>query len=641
MERRATCARWAMVCLIILAGTSRSQDYADFSELDLEALLNQNIVTAAKHSQKLSDAPVAATVITAEEIAASGARSLPEVLRTVPGLDVMQGSSSSFDVSARGLNKLGSNAMLVLVDGRSVYVDFYGMTMWEQLNVSLEDIKVIEVIKGPGSAMHGANAFAGVINIITFSATEKPGTTARVMASDLGESYGSLRYADHQEDLSWKLTTAWDRSADWEHGVDQAENVRFDGQVRFDLRPDSWISAGGGHAKGRSKVLVLEAPILIDGHNGYLRADYVRGDLVARWYANLFSMWLDPIGVDLVMDRARLESTLHDLEFQYALRPGRDHYLIWGGSYRYKQTRFSESAQKVKDDIYAGFVLEEWSPRHDLRISAGLRFEHYSLVGGHLSPRGGLVYKPAPRHNLRLSYSKAYRDPTYIETYWQTEIDLLPGLPQILRGDVDNQSEEIEAVELGYQGLVTDNLLLAAAVFQNNLDKLITMLPVATFPSPPAPAPGIPSEMAFLNKRSWQSRGVEASFRADPFSWLRLAGQYTHIRLEDTETGEKVLRTPAHAASLMARLRTPAGQHVQLTGRYRSRTIWERSGVVPFGGELSEERLALDAAWQAQTEGGSCRVTVAVENLFDRRFRDHPLAIEHRRRLLTSVTVNF
>ncbi len=634
--RLAAAVLSGMACLAVAAVPP---DYADFSELDLEALLDQTIVTAAKHTQKVSDAPVAATVITAEEIAASGARSIPELLRTVPGLDVLQATSSTFDVSARGLNKPGSNAMLVLVDGRSVYDDVYGLVIWDQLTVSLEDIRVIEVIKGPGSAMHGANAFAGVINIITYAPGEQLGSTARTMVSDLGEAYGALRHAGRRADLSWKLTTIWDRSSDWEQDAPEAENVRFDAQARWTLRPDSWLAIGAGHNNGRNKLAPVSAPLTTDGVQHHVRADYVRADLMARWFTNAYDVTIDAIDSGLMGARTRLKSRLHDFEFQHALRPWSGHHVVWGGSYRHRRTEYGQPATGDDENIYAGFVLEEWSPRPDLRFSFGVRYEHHSLVGGHLSPRGGLVYKPAARHHLRLSYSKAYRDPAYVESRWRTEIELAPGVNQIVRGDLDNQSEEIASVEIGYQGMVRDGLLLTAALFHNRMDKIIAMETVATFPSPPALIPGMPSELAFVNGPSWIARGGEASLRTDPATWLRLTGQYSFVWLTDADTDERIERAPAHAAAAVARVRAAAGHHLQLTGRYRSASVWGDNHLPDD--VAGEARLVLDAAWQVQPDGGKRRLTLAVENLLDRRFRDHSLAIEQRRRISASVMIGF
>lgn len=626
-----------LVATGLLAGSgvaSVPPDFDDFSELDLESLLDQTIVTASKHPQKLVDAPVAATVITAEEIAASGARTIPELLRTVPGLDVLQSTSTTYDVSARGLNKPGTNSMLVLVDGRSVYVDFYGVVVWDQLSVGIDDIKAIEVIKGPGSAMHGANAFAGVIHILTFSPDERPGTTVRTMASDLGEGNGSLRHAGRHGQLSWKATTAWDRTTDWEADQVEAENARVDAQLRLDLPGDALLAVGGGYNDGWTQLIPLAAPLQADGINSYLRTDYTRGDLLVRWYTNHWSVDIAPRGPRLDGLASHFESRLHDVELKHSLPLARDHLLLWGGSYRHQNTRYSKLPGDHGEDITAAYLLEEWRLWPGLLLSLGVRYEHHSLVGGHLSPRGGLVFEPIPRHHLRLSFSRAFRNPSYLESHWSARIEVAPGLVETLRGDPGNRPEEIDALEVGYQGLIREGLLLNVALFRHQLDRLITLETLSTFPSPPAPMPGIPSEEAFLNSASWDALGGEVSVQADLTAWLRMTGHYSHVTLEDADTGADVGLAPANSAALAARLHLGNFQHFLLTGRWRG----EPTGAST---EVGDERVVVDAAWQVQLPGDAHRVTVGIDNLLDRRFRDQPLGIEHRRRLFASVSVTF
>lgn len=160
------------LCLFLmpnsLIASSGQEDFEDFEELSLEDLLEIEVVTAAKKAQKISQAPAAMYVITDEDIRQSGATSIPDALRMVPGIDVMEITATDFVINARGFNKEMSDKMLVLIDGRSVYWDFYGLVVWDSFPINLEEIKRIEIVRGPGSALYGANAFSGVINILTF-----------------------------------------------------------------------------------------------------------------------------------------------------------------------------------------------------------------------------------------------------------------------------------------------------------------------------------------------------------------------------------------------------------------------------------------------------------------------------------------
>jgi len=612
-------------------------EYSDFSELDLESLLSQTVVTASKYKQKLNEIPVTATVITAEEIAASGARTIPEVLYGVPGLDVMQTTSSAFAVSARGMNKPGSNNMLVLVDGRSVYLDFYGLTIWNQLTVNVEDIKSIEVILGPGSAMYGANAFAGVINIITFSPEEKSGRTARTMVTNLGEGYVSGRVAQAHGNSSYKVNVSWDKSSDWETDIPEGEVSRIGGQVNHKLSEQTELAVSGGHANGICRILPYDASVLADGQNSFFRVDARRGELEFRYFMNHWDYIMQPVTDDMAVPGVDLASRMHDLELQYQFNFLDEHRILLGSSYRFRKTNYSETEGTQTEDIFAGFILEEWQPSDKFFASAGLRYEHHPLVKGHFSPRGGLVYKIHPQHSLRASYSRAYRNPSFLETYWSATFDLMPGMAQTIHGDLDNQSESMEAFELGYQGMVKKDLLFKAAIFHNNIDDLIQVVPISFF-SPPLDM--IPEDIALTNNESWQARGAELSFQGNLSTWLQLAGAYSYVWVENSETGEHQAQAPAHIGTLAATWQYSTGSHLRLKGRFRSEAEWVTSSNEMPGLAVAPEWVFWDVSWNYQLPRGS-RLTLAVENILDKRVRHYPAAIEQQRRAKMSLTLDF
>jgi iron complex outermembrane receptor protein len=158
---------WVSVMILCYSSIALADDFKDFAELDLEALLNTEVMSASKRTQKLSEAPNAIYVITEEDIKHSGAVDLPDLFRMAPGLDVVNAYGSCYGVSARGFNERFAQRMLILIDGRSIYTSFFGGVFWENEQVFLEDIERIEIIRGPGATLWGANSVNGVINIIT------------------------------------------------------------------------------------------------------------------------------------------------------------------------------------------------------------------------------------------------------------------------------------------------------------------------------------------------------------------------------------------------------------------------------------------------------------------------------------------
>src|SRR5687768_11857135 len=172
---------------------------------ELQFLKEESISIASRHEQPISQAPSNVYVITDEDIRQSGATDIPTVLRRIPGIEVMQMSGADINVSARGDNQMQANKMLVMVDGRSIYLEGQGIVLWKLLPVTLPEIKRIEVMKGPSSALYGFNAFDGVINIITKSPDEIRGTTLQFGGGTYGTISSAAIHAGRQGGLGYRL----------------------------------------------------------------------------------------------------------------------------------------------------------------------------------------------------------------------------------------------------------------------------------------------------------------------------------------------------------------------------------------------------------------------------------------------------
>jgi len=298
--------------------TEVTDEFSDFSELNLENLLNQTVVSASKHEQVISESPVAVTIITADEIAASGIANIPDILRDIAGLDVIVMTAGDFNVSARGLNKSGANSTLVMIDGRAVYEEFYGTTLWKSLPVALAAIKSIEVIKGPGSAFYGANAFAAVINIITFDPAEMLGTQVSARAGNQGESLSSVVHAGQSGNYSWRMSGDVERALNWELDMTDLDMTRLTGRLDRQLSDNSATSFSGGYTSGLQSFQPGGAQMNLDGETSFMRADYRAGNFQARWFWNCWALNLIPFGADYLSDLSYMDSNIHDFEVQHA-----------------------------------------------------------------------------------------------------------------------------------------------------------------------------------------------------------------------------------------------------------------------------------------------------------------------------------
>ncbi|HDL65127.1 MAG TPA: TonB-dependent receptor, partial [Proteobacteria bacterium] len=190
-------------------GEEIGAEYPELSPEELAWIEIPEVITPARIAQPITEAPSSVSVITAEEIHRSGLTNIPDILRRLAGVDVMALSPSDINVGIRGLNGTVSNKILVMIDGRSVYMDFYGTTIWSTLPILLEEIKRIEVVRGPGSALYGANAFSGVINIITKTPEEQKDTLISASAGTNNTYQGTAITAGNLNDLGYKLALGW------------------------------------------------------------------------------------------------------------------------------------------------------------------------------------------------------------------------------------------------------------------------------------------------------------------------------------------------------------------------------------------------------------------------------------------------
>ncbi|HPE37729.1 MAG TPA: TonB-dependent receptor, partial [Spirochaetales bacterium] len=231
-----------------------------------------------------------------------------------------------------------------------------------------------------------------------------------------------------------------------------------------------------------------------------------------RSFLNSWDMVLDPTGdveyLDLTNDFA---ARVVGVELTHVLSLGRGHSLQWGAEYRHKRFQWFDEGHNYTQNIYSAFLADDWRLGEKVFATLGARYDEHPLVGGHLAPRGGLVYRPGEGQTFRASYGTAYRDPSYMESYWSTEVHAVPGFTQYVHGNLDLESEEIRSYELGYQGMVAEDVLASLTLFRNEVSNLVDYGVVDVYPSPPAPIPGIPREISFLNGDGWRLYGAEFS----------------------------------------------------------------------------------------------------------------------------------
>jgi len=247
MEDRKNLIIFIALFLLFSSVYCEAHDFKDFAELDLESMLNTEVVSASKKLEKRHEAPNAIYVITEEDIKNSGAVDLPDLFRMVPGVDVVSIYGNSYGVSARGFNERYAQRMLVLIDGRSIYTTFFGGVFWEDYQIFLEDIKRIEIIRGPGATLWGANSTNGVINIITKDPEEDQGFLLTTKAGTKNYRQGIFRFSESvSEALSFSIVGGYGEDEGTRGTNDFRRVPKANSRIKFKLSENSILDVFAG-----------------------------------------------------------------------------------------------------------------------------------------------------------------------------------------------------------------------------------------------------------------------------------------------------------------------------------------------------------------------------------------------------------
>lgn len=500
--------------------------------LSIEDLANIEITSVSKRPEPLSQAPASIYVITSEDIRRSGAVTLPDVLRLAPNLQVSRLSSSSYAISARGFSTFESaNKLLVMIDGRSIYTPLHAGVFWDQNQVMVEDIDRIEVISGPGGTLWGANAFNGVINIITRNSSE---TQGGLLSGQYGnvDQRAAVRYGGKLGEHGSYRVYAQD--------LERGPMVHPDGTSAT----DAWDSEQGGFrtdwAAGRN-AFTIQGDVF---DNAFDVGNRNRGkNLLARWKHQLeggsnleIQAYYDTVDRTALGINDSLET--YDLQAQHSIRLGERHLVVWGGGYRVVNDEFRNTLnvftlQPESDTLQLGNVFAQDSIKleNDLTLTLGNKFEHSSLSGLEYLPSARLAWQVTPDHMLWTAVSRAVRTPSRFDRDLQA--------PGILEPASDFESEKLIAYEIGYRGQPTTNTSLSATLFLHDYSDL-RVLAVS-------PSSGL---LTFDNKLEGTIYGIEAwgDYRVRP--WWRLGAGFTLMQKNlDLKPGAITAALDQHAGN--------------------------------------------------------------------------------------------
>lgn len=587
----------SMACISPYAFANTEQEGDTYLDMDLQQLMEIIITSAAKKPQKVKDTPAAAFVITQDDIRKSGVTTVADALAMAPGLYVAKISNSRWSISSRGFPGFTSNKLLILIDGKSVYMPTYSGTFWEEQLVMLEDVDRIEIIRGPGGTLWGANAVNGVINIITKKAKDTQGNLVRAGAGTeekamaagragmkFGDStYGRLFISYNNHDSNSTSQPASNA------GLSNASDGWSSGQLggRIDGAIDSkksWTIQGDIYKIDGDQ---LTYPLWKEGvpypGTEVQPLDLSGGSILTRWEQE-FQQNEKFSAQFYFFNRNRseefYEQTLStfdiDLQYDFPLTPRNN--VTLGAGIRWDIADFDQTfmmaLKDTTDTLYSVFIEDEITLfPNTLWLTIGTKYEHNDYTGCEWQPSGKLLYIPAIDHSVWLSVSRAVRTPSFLENSGTLTLGVYPGendriQTAQIKGDSNFGSEEVIAYEAGYRWKIFSNMSLDLAAFYNDYDDIYNIHPIPTNDG---------MDLKLSNAIKGHNYGFELAMDWNPIQSWRLDLAYSYIKQHfKNKTDDQYLyrgnylekATPSHQVSLRSSYNLTDSIMVNLWFRY-------------------------------------------------------------------------
>lgn len=563
------------------------------------ALGEVSVYGASLKRERITEAPAAVSVIDPRDIKLNASHGqLPRLLETQPGVDIVQSGMQDFNINTRGFNSSLNRRLLVLMDGRDVSIAFLGSQEWNGLTIPLEDIGRLELVRGPGSALYGPNAFNGVINVNTPAPRDMLGTKFSYSLGELNSVRSDIRQAallgngwSYKVNFGLSRSNTWSKSrtladtnstGDFEYTglrksgtelrpLDQGPVGSTYGSMRLDYNFDEKTSTTieGGISEVRNELFVtgIGRVQVMKAQKPWGRLNYGSDHLNVNIWAQGRNS-LEP-QYSLASGGALKErSQVYHGEVQYNFSPVADQMrIIVGASHRlYHVDTDSTLMPAARYDNTTGLLAQaEYSPVREFKFVAASRWDRSTLHSDQFSPKGAIVWSPTPDHSVRATINKAFQVPNYSEYFLQvvagrTNLAAFGGTgadPIYARGNKNLQVEKIVGYELGYKGIFLEKkLFLSLDAYYNRATNFVTdLLPGVNPDYAFNPPPGFPAGLAdiartngiyyangrpqvvvsYSNAGKVDERGVEAGFNVYVTNDLHFEGSWTWYDFEVKE----------------------------------------------------------------------------------------------------------
>ncbi len=573
---------------------------APLRQLSLEQLGDVEVTTVSKAPVKIARTPAAIYVITQDDIQRAGATSIPEALRLAPGVEVARIDSVKWAVGIRGFGSRLSRSVLVLIDGRSVYSPLFHGVYWEVQDTLLEDVDRIEVIRGPGGTIWGANAVNGVINIITRNSKDTQGLLATTTSGNVDSGLPDVRYGGGDgKNFTYRVYgKGVVRDPEFHSNQDEFDAWwRTQGGFRTDWdvnHRDALTIQGDLYEEraGESVQITSESPPAAPIVNSI--ADLSGGNLLAHWRRDLgngsdfqLQTYYDRVN-RLQANQAEYRDTF-DIDFVHHLSlPARQDF-IWGLGARVSSGRVPEivptyvfAQNQRTDQIYSAFAQDQIAlVKNKLWLTVGSKLVHSAFVGFDVEPAGRLLWGPSVHRTAWLAVTRAVRTPSDNDENLQVTT-LQSTNPLTFTRTIGNGkfiSETLLGYEAGYRDLITSNFSIDVAAFYNSYDHLSSLEPGTPFVETSPQPTHLVDPSIRANGILGHTSGVEIAPERKPVNWWRLVGSYSYLSmnlsrdrtsLDTTNVSSTEGSSPQHQFMAQSFVNLPAKFELNIAGRYIS-----------------------------------------------------------------------
>jgi iron complex outermembrane receptor protein len=552
------------------------------------------VLSANRLEQPVSDAAVSVSVIDRETIEASGARTIPEVLRLIPGMQVGYsgnefGDEPKYVVAYHGHSDQYSKQMQVLIDGRSIYDPFFGGINWKSIPVNIDDIERIEVSRGPNLATYGSNTFQAAINIITRTAAEDQGSYVRTNLGNHDIADLTYRYGGSSGNLDYRVTASTlnddglDSANQYDHPDDTSSN-NIDYRLDYQINNENSISYQGGYGineqqADRNHEDIIPTERTIDNTRFFQfikweNAINEKNALQIQYYYNFSDkeeryselILAEPLADNFILDvNADIKTERHNLELTHFIHPNDSLKFVWGLS---AQADYVQSAlylgtdENIKQNQYRGYANIEWYINNRNTINLGALAEKNDYSDTELSPRVSLIHAFSQQHKVRIGISRAIRSPFTYESLGEfsysqeltsggtpTEFTLLEN---VIRGNTELKNEKITSHEIVYLGaFMNSSLLFNVRLFYDVVDDYIDTIKEEDTIDDPNIILYDDVVLVFQNPINSTTKGLELEldYRIDPSLRIIASGAVLNITSNSEATS---LSVPRHSFSLLA-----------------------------------------------------------------------------------------